>query len=387
MFSLLSGCAALMVAASSAVAAIPSDGWYQLKNRATGTCIDTYGSTTNGAPLRNYSKGSAHNPQKFYLSSGSGFKRFNAYFEKAPRVPITTMYMDSLGVTGNGSVCGLWTSADSANQKWNIIEVGGGWYKIQNQANGLCLDNYGSTTNGDNIRFYASGSSYNQQWWFEPLGVGNGGGVKFWSERQYKGTESQPIGVGTYTTAQLAAKNVLNGRVNSQDWTGWNQDGSYSILEYPADNFGGTMRLLTQRFQFNWSNVYSLKIQAGVPTGWVYATASGGLTEFFPGSVFGFWIMMHNGDWCTLKSSGTARYTEAHETEYWMGSGNMVGPIHQVISGTNVLIGNDGTFNDLGTCTGTPLHGKDYYELNGEVKVINNENGCANNTTLRPNQY
>jgi len=121
--------ATLLLIATSAIAAIPANGTYYLVNRATGMYLDSYGSTANGSGARQYTY-TSWPAQLWTLSSGSGYYQLNV-----PSV-VGDMYLDSGGDTGNGSACLIWQLSGSANQKWNIIDLGTGYYKIQNQGNG-----------------------------------------------------------------------------------------------------------------------------------------------------------------------------------------------------------------------------------------------------------
>ena len=209
-------------------------------------------------------------------------------------------------------------------------------------------------------------------------------GVRFYDGRNFTGTSSQEFGVGTYTTAQMAAKGCPDNWIDSFTWTytGW---GSHSVLLYADNNFAGTPRVYSVRSKCTPSNnTSSVKIQTGVPSGWTYAGAGGGNEEFQAGYIFGDWIHMHNGDWTELRSSGSSSYIVRYETEYWVKSGTISPPIVQVLSGTNTRVSTSGT-SDKGTCSGTAFPWEARYNLSGRVKWTNNESagGCAYNLTFR----
>lgn len=210
-------------------------------------------------------------------------------------------------------------------------------------------------------------------------------GVTFYSERNFAGTASQNFEVGTYTTAQMAAKGCPDNWIDSFTWTypGW---GSHSVIMYDDNNFSGPFRVYAIRSKTSPKDVTSsVKIQTGVPVGYTYASAGTGLTEFQAGYLFGDWIQMHRNDMVELRSSGsTSRYIVRYETEYWKGSGNIVQPLVQVLAGQNVLISTSGT-SDKGTCTGTGFPWEATYELrnNGRVRWTNTESGCAYNLAFR----
>jgi endoglucanase len=81
----------------------------------------------------------------------------------------TSLYIDGMGRTTNGSNCGQYASGTSSNQKWVVEKVGYN-YKLKNAGTGLYLDGMGRTTAGSICGEYAGGSSTNQQWTLEPYG-------------------------------------------------------------------------------------------------------------------------------------------------------------------------------------------------------------------------
>ncbi|WPV02140.1 RICIN domain-containing protein [Mucilaginibacter sp. cycad4] len=108
-----------------------------------------------------------------------------------------------------------------------------------------------------------------------------------------------------------------------------------------------------------------------------------GCSPWQSGFIAGSWTMMHRNDNATLSSDGgTSSYVCRYETEYWVGSGAIVPPTIQVISGTNTLTATSGTSN-AGTCTGTAFPQEATYSLNGTVKWTDNEVGCSYNLALR----
>ncbi|MBW8782593.1 MAG: RICIN domain-containing protein [Verrucomicrobia bacterium] len=366
--SFLGACAALLLAAASASAAIPANGTYNLVNRATGKYLDSYSSATNGDPARQYDQ-SWSAAQLWTLSSGSGYWKL--------MVNLNSMYLDSVGHTGNGSIVNLWTSSTSNNQRWVIEDLGTGYYRIKNVANGLYLDNLGSTTNGDDQYFWAGTTSYNQQWAFVSPGA------TFWSARTYSGTQSQEFPVGSYNTAAMVANGCADNSANSMKiwWPG------FSVSCYDAGDLTGTPVVYTENtvtLPGIAGIMSSLKVQTGYPSGITYRSQPGQWVTFQVGYLFGTYELFHNGDNVQLKSSGSSKYTIRYETEYWVKSGVLAPPIVTVISGTNVLDHTSGS-SDLGTCTGTAFPWEAYYSLNGEVKWTDNESGggCAYNLGIR----
>ncbi len=130
-------------------------GAYLLNNVADGKNVDSYGYTSNGSPLNQYSPSGSTN-QTWTLKQISG----STYMIQG----CNGLYIDSMGRTTNGSPVGQWQYSGSNNQKWTVSSQGGQVYKFTNVANGLCLDTGGLTSNGSTLEMWGSGSSNNQRW-------------------------------------------------------------------------------------------------------------------------------------------------------------------------------------------------------------------------------
>lgn len=135
-----------------------ADSTYRIRNRATGRYLDSWGSTTNGTPLYQYSS-STNSNQKWVLTNSSGYAKLTAV--GGGRM------IDSVGVTGNGTTCGLWANSGSTNQQWTVVNAGNGYFRIVNIANGYCLDTGGLNADQTPIQFWGASGSNNQQWAFE----------------------------------------------------------------------------------------------------------------------------------------------------------------------------------------------------------------------------
>ncbi|MBE7159522.1 MAG: RICIN domain-containing protein, partial [Rhodospirillales bacterium] len=70
------------------------------------------------------------------------------------------------GSTTAGNKVTLWGCANNTNQNWLFVDVGGGVYKLQNQASGnLILDDPGgSTTAGVQLQIWTDNGLAPQQW-------------------------------------------------------------------------------------------------------------------------------------------------------------------------------------------------------------------------------
>lgn len=126
----------------------------KFRNVATGLYIDGMGSTANGSVCGQFASSASNNQQWTIEAAGS----FVMIKNRA-----TGLYLDGMGSTANGSVCAQFASSGSNNQQWTQ-ETAGSNTKFKNRATGLYLDGMGSTANGSNLCQYSGSTSTNQQW-------------------------------------------------------------------------------------------------------------------------------------------------------------------------------------------------------------------------------
>jgi hypothetical protein len=132
-------------------------GTYSLRNRASGKMLDNLGATADGATVAQWVDGTSNN-QRWVLSYAGTYAKLQCV--------TGGKYLDSLGHTGNDTTVGQWATGASNNQQWTIQDLGGGYFRLINRANGLALDTGGGTADGAVMEFWASGTSNNQQWQF-----------------------------------------------------------------------------------------------------------------------------------------------------------------------------------------------------------------------------
>ena len=134
-------------------------GTYRLRNRVTIKMLDTEGSTTNGAPVKEYSaSGSVDQQWVLSLVSGTGYFTLQSV--------ANGKYLDALGNTNDGSAIGLGAGSGSPNQHWQVLKTDGGFYKFVNRVTGKCLDTGGQDAEGAGMQGWNSNYSWNQQWKF-----------------------------------------------------------------------------------------------------------------------------------------------------------------------------------------------------------------------------
>jgi hypothetical protein len=131
-----------------------SGSYVKFRNAATSLYIDGMGSTANGSNACQYASSTSNNQQWTIETVGSYVMIKNR---------ATGLYLDGIGSTANGSVCCQYANSGSNNQQWTQEAVGSN-VKFKNRATGLYLDGMGSTANGSNLCQYSGSASTNQQW-------------------------------------------------------------------------------------------------------------------------------------------------------------------------------------------------------------------------------
>lgn len=126
----------------------------RLLNASTSLYVDGMGRTTNGSAAGQYSSSGSSNQRWIIEQLGSYVKIRNQ---------ATGLYLDGMGRTANGSAVGQYSSSTSYNQQWQQVTAGSN-VKFMNRATGLYIDGMGRTTNGSDLGQYSNGSSTNQQW-------------------------------------------------------------------------------------------------------------------------------------------------------------------------------------------------------------------------------
>ncbi len=131
--------------------------YVRLRNVSTSLYIDGMSRTSDGSNCGQWDNSGSYNQQWLVESAGSYIMLKNR---------ATGLYLDGMGRTSNGSIAGQWGSSGSNNQQWTQ-ETAGGYARFKNRATGLYLDGMGSTTNGSNLCQWGNSGSANQQWQIE----------------------------------------------------------------------------------------------------------------------------------------------------------------------------------------------------------------------------
>ncbi|MFJ9007674.1 non-reducing end alpha-L-arabinofuranosidase family hydrolase [Streptomyces canus] len=125
--------------------------------------------------------------------------------------------------TDDGARITQWSRNDQAQQQWQFVDAGGGYYRIKSRHSGKVLDVYNwSTANGGAIVQWADLNATNQQW---RLADSSDGYVRLISRHSNKALEVQ--GASTADSANI---------VQYDDWGGTNQQ--WQLVKVGGDTSG-----------------------------------------------------------------------------------------------------------------------------------------------------
>ncbi|MFF1298081.1 MULTISPECIES: non-reducing end alpha-L-arabinofuranosidase family hydrolase [unclassified Streptomyces] len=149
--------------------------------------------------------------------------------------------------TSDGSRITQWSRNDQAQQQWQFVDSGGGYYRIKSRHSGKVLDLHNwSTANGGSIVQWTDLNATNQQW---RLADSSDGYVRLISRHSNKALEVQ--GASTADNANI---------VQYDDWGGTNQQ--WQLVKVGADT-PGTCNLPST---YRWTSTGAL---AQPKSGWV----------------------------------------------------------------------------------------------------------------------
>ncbi|QGQ96573.1 hypothetical protein EHS13_17655 [Paenibacillus psychroresistens] len=132
---------------------------YKITNRNSGIVLDVSGqSTSNGGNVIQWTDNGGANQRWNLIDAGGGYYTIvNVNSQKL-------LEISGSSLTDGGDAI-QWSSTSGTNQQWQIVDAGGGYYKLINRNSGKALDVSGSSTaaGGDAVQ-WTQGSSTSQQW-------------------------------------------------------------------------------------------------------------------------------------------------------------------------------------------------------------------------------
>jgi hypothetical protein len=140
---------------------------YVLVNRNSGKALDVYNAATNdGARIIQWTRNDNANQQWQFVDSGSGYYRLKSKSSGKVLDVSNNSTADSAAVV-------QWTDNNSNNQQWRLADSPDGYVRLLNRNSNKALEVQGaSTADNANVVQYADWNGANQQWQLVKLGGG-----------------------------------------------------------------------------------------------------------------------------------------------------------------------------------------------------------------------
>ncbi|MEV1121911.1 RICIN domain-containing protein [Actinosynnema sp. NPDC049800] len=156
---LAAGTVTAVTAVPASAATVDPSAWYVLVNRNSGKVLDVYGLATNdGGRIAQWSRNDGANQQWQFLDSGGGYYRIKSrHSGKVLDVPNSS--------TADGAAIQQWTDHGGTNQQFRLADSDGGHVRLIARHSNKAVEVQGSSTaDGANAVQYADTGGNNQQW-------------------------------------------------------------------------------------------------------------------------------------------------------------------------------------------------------------------------------
>ncbi|MFG1997523.1 RICIN domain-containing protein [Spirillospora sp. NPDC048911] len=157
--------------APAEAATVDTTAWYVMVNRNSGKALDVQGSSTaDGARVSQWTRNDGANQQWQFVDSGGGFYRLKARH--------SGKVLDVAGAsTSDGAAIQQWADHTGPNQQFRLADSDAGHVRLINRNSSKALEVQGaSTSDNANIVQYTDWGGANQQWQLVKLSSGGGCG-------------------------------------------------------------------------------------------------------------------------------------------------------------------------------------------------------------------
>src|SRR4051812_8449255 len=169
--ALAGGLFAIANAPAASAATIDTGASYVLVNRNSGKALDVYNlATTDGARITQWARNDQAQQQWQFVDSGGGYFRLRSRH--------SGKVLDVSGAsTADGGAIVQWTDNNATNQQFSVQDIDG-YIQLINRNSGKAVEVQGaSTADGANIVQYADWNGANQQWQLVKVGGGTSTGT------------------------------------------------------------------------------------------------------------------------------------------------------------------------------------------------------------------
>jgi hypothetical protein len=161
----------LGAAGTAQAATVDTNAWYVLVNRGSGKALDVSGaSTADGAAVQQWTRTDSANQRFQFVDSGGGYYRLKAQHSGK----VLDVYNHS---SADGAAIVQGSDLNGTNQQFRLADSPDGHVRLINRTSGKAVEVRGAATaDGAKVVQYTDWGGANQQWRLVRVGGGSGGG-------------------------------------------------------------------------------------------------------------------------------------------------------------------------------------------------------------------
>ena len=165
LFALIAATFTALAAMSASAATVDTSAWYVLVNRNSGKAMDLYNwATQDGARIAQWTRTDGANQQWQFVDSGGGYYRLRSRHSGK----VLDVFNRS---TADGAQIVQWADGNGTNQQFRLVDSDGGYVRLFARHSNKVLEVQGaSTENGANVVQFFDWNGANQQWQLVQLG-------------------------------------------------------------------------------------------------------------------------------------------------------------------------------------------------------------------------